>query len=105
MNVFFGMDVRGSNPNDPIFLLRLPHLWPVFAIPIVCFYTFLTMWVVRKVREATAIKKHKSGQGHPPAGSANREESSDSTTVDETISGPRNGGVSPHDLPFLAAST
>jgi hypothetical protein len=63
MNVFFGMDVPGSNPNDPSFFLRLPHLWPMFVIPIVCFYAFLAVWVVRKVREAAATEAHVGGGG------------------------------------------
>jgi hypothetical protein len=68
MDVFFAMGVPGSNPNDPSFFLRLPHLWAMFIIPIVCFYTFLAVWVVRKVREAMAAESHRSG---PSVGSPN----------------------------------
>jgi hypothetical protein len=70
MDVFFAMGVPGSNPNDPSFFLRLPHLWAMFIIPIVCFYTFLAVWVVRKVREAMAAESHRSGAG-PSAGPPN----------------------------------
>jgi hypothetical protein len=70
MNLFFGMGVPGANPNDPSFFLRLPHLWPIFVIPIVCFYAFLAVWVVRKVREAMAAENHASSAG-PSAGSTN----------------------------------
>ena len=58
MNVFLAMGFPGANPNDPSFFLRLPHLWPMFLIPIVCFYMFLSVWVVRKVREAMAADGH-----------------------------------------------
>lgn len=68
MDVFFAMGVPGSNPNDPSFFLRLPHLWAMFIIPIVCFYIFLAVWVVRKVREAIAAETHGSGAG--PSGGA-----------------------------------
>jgi hypothetical protein len=63
MNLFFAMGVRGANPDDPSFFLSLPHLWPMFVIPLVCFYAFLAVWVVRKVREATAAQAHGSGGG------------------------------------------
>jgi hypothetical protein len=63
MSVFFGMGVPGANPNDPSFFLRLPHLWPMFVIPIVCFYSFLAVWVVRKVREAMAAESQGTGAG------------------------------------------
>jgi len=68
MDLFFAMGVPGSNPNDPSFFLRLPHLWAMFIIPIVCFYTFLAVWVVRKVREAMAAESHGPGSS---AGSPN----------------------------------
>jgi len=70
MNAFFGMGVPGSNPNDPSFFLRLPHLWPIFVIPMVCFYAFLAVWVVRKVRDAMAAESHGSEAG-PSAGPPN----------------------------------
>ena len=91
MNVFFAMDVPGSNPNDPSFFLSLPHLWPMFVIPIVCFYAFLAVWVVRKVRETMATESHGSG---PSAGPPN-----------VTSSGPIGTDEKPHEpgtgpLPF-----
>lgn len=70
MNLFFGMGFPGANPNDPSFFLRLPHLWPIFVIPIVCFYLFLAVWVVKKIREAMAAESHASSAG-PSAGSTN----------------------------------
>jgi hypothetical protein len=70
MDIFFAMGVPGSNPNDPSFFLRLPHLWAMFIIPTVCFYIFLAVWVVRKVREAMAAETHGSGAG-PSGGSPN----------------------------------
>jgi hypothetical protein len=63
MDVFFAMGVPGANPNDASFFLRLPHLWPMFVIPIVCFYAFLGVWVVSKVRDAIAAECHAPGTG------------------------------------------
>lgn len=81
MNVFFGMDVPGANPNDPSFFLRLPHLWQIFVIPAVCFYAILTVWVVRTVRSAIAggsapkAGNRPPGPGDPSIESAARETS------------------------------
>lgn len=53
MDAFFGMGVP-TTTDDSGYWLRLPHLWSVFVIPIVCFYAFLTVWVVKKVQGALA---------------------------------------------------
>jgi hypothetical protein len=98
MNLFFAMGVPGANPNDPSFFLRLPHLWPMFIIPIVCFYGFLTVWVVRKVREAA--ESHASGAG-PSAGPPNVT-SSGPLGSDEKLPNP-GSGPSPFDLHFIGA--
>jgi hypothetical protein len=63
MNVFLAMGFRGASPDDPSFFLRLPELWPMFVIPIVCFYSFLAVWVARKVREALATESSGTGAG------------------------------------------
>lgn len=55
MNVFLGMETPASGPMDfPGLLLSLQHLWPIFVIPVVCFYAVLSVWVVKKVRSALA---------------------------------------------------
>ena len=82
MDVFFGMGVPGANPNDASFFLRLPHLWPMFVIPIVCFYMFLGVWVVRKVREAMAGGSRATGTG-PSAGSTIVEQQSGAIGTEE----------------------
>ncbi len=98
MNAFFGMGVPTANPNDPIFFLRLPHLWPVFVIPIVCFYAFLAVWVVRKVREAVAAENHVTGAG-PSSGSTNVAGQSGGFGTDDNSSD-SDRGSSPFDLRF-----
>jgi hypothetical protein len=98
MNVFFGMGVPGSNPNDPSFFLRLPHLWPIFVIPIVCFYSFLAVWVVRKVREAMSAESHGTGAG-PSDESTNIAAPSGPIGTDQRASEP-GGNATPFDLPF-----
>ena len=98
MNVFFGMGVPGANPNDPSFFLRLPHLWPIFVIPIVCFYAFLAVWVVRKVREAMAAESHSTGAG-PSGGATNVAGPSGEIGIEKKASEP-GGDVSPFDLRF-----
>jgi hypothetical protein len=101
MNVFFGMDVPGSNPNDPSFFLRLPHLWPMFVIPIACFYAFLSVWVVRKIREATAAESHGSGAG-PSGGPPNFTSSS---VIGPDDKPPEAGTDPPHfDLQYIGAT-
>lgn len=97
MNVFFGMDVPGANPNDPSFFVSLPHLWPMFVIPIVCFYTFLGVWVVRKVREAMASQSHGSVAG-PSAGSTILEQPSGAIDAGEK---PSDRGTGPDTLLFV----
>jgi hypothetical protein len=59
--VFFGIGVAVANHYDPRFFFRFPHVCPMFLIPIVCFYMFLTVWVMRKVREALAADGHATG--------------------------------------------
>src|SRR5262249_23183038 len=98
MNVFFGMDVPGANPNDPSFFLRLPHLWPEFAVPTICFYVVLAFWVVRKVRSAMTAKSSTPG-GNPPAGPTSRPESQ-VTHKETTASAPEGEKPSPFDLCF-----
>ena len=101
MNVFFGMNVPGSNPTDPSFFLSLPHLWPMFVVPIVCFYAFLGVWVVRKVREAMAAEAHGSGGG-PSVGPPNVT-SSGRIGADEKP--PEPGPWPPHfDLEYIGAT-
>jgi hypothetical protein len=100
MDVFFAMGVPGSNPNDPSFFLRLPHLWAMFIIPIVCFYIFLAVWVVRKVREAMAAESHRTGAG-PSAGPSNVS-SSGPVGPDERPHDPETG-PSPFDVDFHGA--
>jgi hypothetical protein len=87
MDLFFGMGVPGANPNDPSFFLRLPHLWPMFVIPIVCFYTFLGVWVVRKVREAMASESHAAGTG-PSDGSTRVAKRCEPIGIDRNASEP-----------------
>jgi hypothetical protein len=82
MDLFFAMGVPGANPNDPSFFLRLPHLWPIFVIPIVCFYAFLGVWVVRKVREAMVAEGHAPGTG-PSGGSTVVEQQSGPTGTED----------------------
>ena len=82
MNVFLAMGVQGANPNDPSFFLRLPHLWPMFLIPVVCFYMFLAVWVVRKVREAMALECHRAGGKNPPDGPTNVSEHPEPISTD-----------------------
>jgi hypothetical protein len=102
MDVFFAMGVPGSNPNDPSFFARLPHLWAMFIIPIVCFYGFLTVWVVRKVREAMAAECHGSGKG--PSGGLPNVTSSGSIGADRNP--PKPGADPPHfDLQYLGATS
>jgi hypothetical protein len=101
MDVFFGMGVPGANPNDPSFFLRLPHLWPIFVIPIVCFYAFLAVWVVRKVREAMAAESHASGAG-PSTGSTNIAGPSGTIRMDDKALQPEDDD-SPLNLRFSAA--
>ena len=102
MDVFFAMGVPGSNPNDPSFFLRLPHLWAMFIIPIVCFYTFLAVWVVRKVREAMTAETHGSETG-PSAGSPNV---SSSGPIGADQNPPKPGAESPYfDLQYLGATS
>ena len=84
MNAFLAMGVPTANPNDPIFFLRLPHLWAVFLIPIVSFYGFLAVWVVRKVREAMAAENHVTGTG-PSSGSTNRADRSGAVVADGKV--------------------
>jgi hypothetical protein len=98
MNVFFGMGVPGANPNDPSFFLRLPHLWPMFVIPIVCFYSFLAVWVVRKVQEAMATERRGTRAG-PSDGATNIAGPSGPTGMDERAS-ERGEDASPFDLHF-----
>jgi len=101
MNLFFGMGFPGANPNDPSFFLRLPHLWPIFVIPIVCFYAFLAVWVVRKVREAMAAESHASGTG-PSADSTNVPGPSGTIRMDEKALEPGHDD-SPLNLHFSTA--
>jgi hypothetical protein len=54
MNILFAMGTPTTSDSTGYFLL-LPHLWPLFVIPLVCFYFVLTVWVIRKIREARAI--------------------------------------------------
>ena len=35
--------------DSSVYLLRLPHQWAVYLIPLVCFYGVLAVWVIRKV--------------------------------------------------------
>jgi hypothetical protein len=99
MNVFLAMDVIGANPNDPSFFLRLPHLWPEFVIPIVCFYTLLAVWVVKKVREAASVKSH--GAGNPPWGPAYHEQPCTPMDKYESTAGPaKDHPSSPFELEF-----
>jgi hypothetical protein len=99
MNVFLAMGVPGANPNDPSFFFRLPHLWPMFVIPIACFYIFLTVWVVKKVREAMAVDGHGSTTG-PSGGSTSVAGSSEPISAERKVSetGPESA---PFDLRFL----
>jgi hypothetical protein len=96
MSVFLAMDVPGANPNDPSFFFRLPHLWPMFLIPIVCFYMFLAVWVVRKVREAMAVECHRAGGENPPDGPTNVAEHSEPISTEHKASEP-----GPGSTPFL----
>jgi hypothetical protein len=74
MNVFLGMGFSGADPKDfPGLLRMLWHLWPVFVVPIVCFYAMLAMWVVKKIRESALSESHGTGTGNPPPGAANFE--------------------------------
>jgi len=98
MDIFFAMGVPGSNPNDPSFFLRLPHLWAMFIIPTVCFYIFLAVWVVRKVREAMSAETHGSGVG--PSGGSPNVTPSDLVRTDEKQPEP---GPSPSMCIFLGA--
>jgi hypothetical protein len=98
MNTFFGMGVPTANPNDPTFFLRLPHLWAVFLIPIVCFYAFLTVWVAKKVREAMAAENHVTGAGLS-SDSTNVARGSGTIATDEKSSDSGRGS-SPFDLRF-----
>ena len=98
MDVFFAMGVPGANPNDPSFFFRLPHLWPMFVIPIVCFYMFLTVWVVRKVREALAADGQGTGTG-PSSGSKSVAAGSEPIGTDRIASEP-GPDTAPFDLRF-----
>jgi len=97
MNAFLAMGVPAANPNDPTFFLRLPHLWAVFLIPILCFYAFLAVWVVRKVREAMAAENHVTGAG-PSSGSTNVARGSTIATDEKSSDSDR--GASPFELRF-----
>ena len=95
------MGIRGANPDDVSFLLRLPHLWPMFVIPMVCFYAFLAVWVVRKVREAMAAESHGTGGGPsigPPSDS-----SSGVIGPDDKPSAPGTGPLH-FDLQYIGAT-
>jgi len=54
MNIILAMGTPTTSDSTGYFLL-LPHLWPVFVIPLICFYFVLAAWVIRKVRDARAI--------------------------------------------------
>lgn len=101
MNVFFAMDIVGSNPNDPSFFLRLPHLWPEFVIPIICFYAVLAIWVLKKVKEAGAFRSHGAGN-NPPSGPDKLDQSSGTSAENEPPTGSGNG-ASPFDLHFYGS--
>jgi hypothetical protein len=72
MDIFLGMNTPSTGPNDfPGLYLRLAHFWPMIVILIVCFYEILAVWVVKKVREATAIRGDGPGAGNPSDGPTN----------------------------------
>lgn len=99
MGVFFAMDVVGSNPNDPSFFLRLPHLWPEFVIPIVCFYTVLAVWVIQKVKEARTSHIHQVDHSPPDSGTPGQQ--AGSSTENQPPAPSQSGTASPSKPRFF----
>ena len=38
-----------TTTDSSLYLLRLPHLLPIFVVPLVCFYLILAAWLGRKI--------------------------------------------------------
>jgi hypothetical protein len=53
MDIFLAMGTSTTQDSSGYFRL-LPHMWPVFLVPVACFYAILGSWVIRKVRGGDA---------------------------------------------------
>ena len=49
MNVLFAMGLSTTQDSSG-YIRLLPQMWPLFAVPVLCFYAVLGAWVVRKIR-------------------------------------------------------
>jgi hypothetical protein len=54
MIAFLAMGVSTTADSSGYFL-RLPDLWSIFVVPLVCIYLVLAIWVFRKVRSALSV--------------------------------------------------
>ena len=55
MLAFFAMGVPTTDDSSGYFRL-LPHMWPVFVVPVICLYLVLAAWVARKLRGGTETR-------------------------------------------------
>jgi len=49
------MGVPTTDDSSGYFRL-LPHMWPLFVVPVICVYVVLAAWVARKLRGGTERK-------------------------------------------------
>jgi hypothetical protein len=64
MSSFLAMGFT-TTPDSSGYFLRLPQLWPIFVLPLVCFYTLLAVWIFKKLRGDDAAQQ--SGSVPPSA--------------------------------------
>ena len=60
MHAFLAMGVPTTDDSSGYFRL-LPHMWPVFVVPVICLYLVLAAWVARKLRGGTETKPDANG--------------------------------------------
>src|SRR5438105_7664939 len=63
MHAFFAMGVPTTDDSSGYFRL-LPHMWPVFVVPVVCLYVVLAAWVTRKLRGGDSKRTEGTSQAN-----------------------------------------